>query len=135
MRRKVHTPQIDMVPMMGLCAVLIALLVTASETQIAVIDTDIQPIWSHPPEDPVLVPTVVLYKDGIRIELPDHDHLEVDTIQGITAALNAIRKEHPSNGNWILVPSADVLFDDLVGAMDAARAAQFPYVTIAGGPA
>jgi len=44
MRRVIQTPRTNMVPMMGLCAVLICLLVAAAESPIAVIDAGLPSI-------------------------------------------------------------------------------------------
>ena len=73
-------------------------------------------------------------QEQIWIQVPNHDDVEVANVPAITAALDALRKEHKTQGNVVLAPAPNIPFDDMVGAMDAARAAQFPNVTVASGP-
>jgi len=82
-----------------------------------------------------LVPNVLLTKDRIWIQVHDQEEIEVESIAALTAALAALREDHTVDGSWILSPAANVRYDDMIGAIDAARAAQFPHFSIAGGPA
>ena len=79
-----------------------------------------------------MVPTVVLSENRIWIEIEDHEDIEVTGIADITVTLLDVRQSHPVNGSWIIAPSVDVPFNDVVKAIDAARAAQFPNVMVAG---
>lgn len=74
-----------------------------------------------------------LTNDGIFIHLPDDDPIELARTSEITDALADIRKTHEVAENWILVPDPDVGYELVIGAIDAARAASFTYVTVAGG--
>jgi len=78
---------------------------------------------------------VVLTENRIWIEIEDHEDIEVTGIADITVALLEVRQDHAVNGNWIVAPGVDVPFNDVVKAIDAARAAQFPNVMVAGGAA
>lgn len=82
-----------------------------------------------------MVPRILLKPSGPQLQIPDHTPIEVQSIAAITGALMELRTHHPVNGSWILIPADDMPFDDLVSAIDAARAAEFPRFTLAAGPA
>jgi hypothetical protein len=78
----------------------------------------------------------VLLKDGQAwLQIPDHDPVEIGAQGGIRQALEELRDGHIVSGRWILVPGSSTPFDDVIAAIDAARAARFPHVTLASDPA
>jgi len=76
---------------------------------------------------------VRLHADGVRILVEEDEPVELADIGDITAALGEIRRHHQVNGNWILVPDSRTKLEQVTRAMDAARAAEFAYVIVAGG--
>ena len=82
-----------------------------------------------------MVPRILLKPSGPQLQVPNHPPIAVQSIAAITEALMQLRTDHPVNGSWILIPADDMPFDDLVSAIDAARAADFSRFTLAAGPA
>jgi len=82
-----------------------------------------------------VVPIVVLDRGGARLQLPEHEPVYVGPIEGLTRVLDALREDHPVDDSWILMPSADVEYNEMVRAIDAAAAARFTEVSVAGGSA
>ena len=67
------------------------------------------------------------------MHIPEDEPFELSGVAELTEVLNQIRRDHLVSENWILVPDSNVGYDVLIGAIDAARAAEFSYVTVAGG--
>ena len=80
-----------------------------------------------------MVPTLKVTEDGVWLTAQDDALIELDDIASITEAMADFAKRHKVNGEWILVPDSDVEYTVIVQAIDAARAASFEFVTIAGG--
>ena len=77
----------------------------------------------------------MLLKDGLAwLQVPAHKPVEITGRGGITKALSALRESHEVGGSWILAPDSSTPFDAVIAAIDAARAAQFPHVSIVGAP-
>jgi len=80
-----------------------------------------------------VAPTVVLLPDHIEIHVDGDDAIVVNDVSDLAEALRAVSKDHEVNGSWILSADSRTLLERMVAAMDAARAANFRSVTLAGG--
>lgn len=80
-----------------------------------------------------MVPTIFLTTNGIEIEVDHLERIKVGSLSEITPALDEVRTKHKTNGSWLLSPGPTVPYNDLIRTMDAARAADFPAVTVIGG--
>jgi hypothetical protein len=76
MRRTPRTPTIDMMPMMGLCTMLIPMLLLATPPAIATIETSPPFARGHPEADQVLVPRLTLTREGVQQQRRGVDSLD-----------------------------------------------------------
>ncbi len=80
-----------------------------------------------------MVPTVLLTKDGVKLQIPEHEVAHVGEIPALTGALQKLRETHNVNGSWILVMDSDLPYADMIHAIDAARAAKYPQFILGSG--
>ena len=132
-RRVPHTPEIDMTSMMGLSAILIVLLLTASAPPYAAIKTELPGIGEEEQTDPPVVPTVGITRSGAWLQVGDTDRVKIDTIDAVADALVDVRSIHSVDGSWRLIPDSDVPYDDVIRIIDVARTAEFDSVSFGGG--
>lgn len=79
-----------------------------------------------------MVPTVHIHSEGIEVAVDGDEPVEV-SVSELAETLTDIRRLHSVNGNWILVADSRIQLEEIVHTMDAARSADFHYVTVAGG--
>ncbi|MEZ4319907.1 MAG: hypothetical protein R3F61_20520 [Myxococcota bacterium] len=133
--RRSSTPPLDLVPVMGLAALLIPLLLMGQGGALAVIEADLPPGCTIG-RDPYtgVVPIVVLGVDGIGLRAAGERHtLAKDQLPRLAELLDAVADAHETNGTLILETESDVDYERLIAVMDAVRP-HFPHVTLAGGP-
>ena len=128
-RRTPSVPEIDMTSMMGLSAILIVLLLTASTPPYAAIESNLPGISDDSDPDNTVVPKVGITQSGAWVAVADESPRMLGTIDAIEPALMAIRSAHDVDGRWEIVPDEDVPYDDIVHAIDVARLADFDAVT------
>jgi delta-aminolevulinic acid dehydratase/porphobilinogen synthase len=80
-----------------------------------------------------MVPTVLLTKEGVKLQIPDHELTHVGQITAITAALQKLRETHSVDGSWILVVDPALPYADMIRAIDAASAAKYPHFVVGAG--
>ena len=150
---------LNMVPIMNLFMVLIPfLLMSASFMHIKAINTSI-PVHSaaaasEEQKAPEVKVTAVLSLYGDRIELaavcealsPETLYRFEETVRktpdaegaasSLMAALRKIKSEYPASDTLLLVPDAEILYDEIIHTMDIARNMEedvlFPNVVLAG---
>jgi len=137
MTRRATTPELDLVPVLGLTALLIPMLLLGQVESVAVIDNHLPGFCAchGDAEAVVVVPTVMLSSNAIHVLVPGADDitLQPGDHAGLSAALRRVRHEHPVDARLVLVPESQVTHEQLIAAMDAARKPGFSEVTIAGG--
>ncbi len=132
-RRTPHVPEIDMTSMMGLSAILIVLLLTASAPPYAAVETRLPGISEDETTDPTVVPLVGITRTGVWLKVDDAERRAIGSIDDLADALVEVRSLHNVDGRWEIVPDEDVPYDDVILAIDVARTADFDNVTFAGG--
>ena len=73
---------------------------------------------------------MLLTKEGVKLQLPDHEETDVGEIPALTGALRKLRETHAVDGSWILVVDSARPYADMIQAIDAARAAKYPNFVI-----
>lgn len=162
--RRVRTDpdvEINMVPIMNMFLVLIPfLLMSSSFLHLKAIDTSV-PVRAMPDSsqddtkksDIMVTAVVKLTYQGIRISVTSDELTEtqlaaldqnIDWSEGedeammtqLGAMLKGIKDQYPKSNTLILSPSEDVIYEDIVTVMDAARKignqALFPIVVVSG---
>ena len=132
-RRTPSVPEIDMTSMMGLSAILIVLLLTASTPPYAAIESNLPGISDDPDPDNTVVPKVGITQSGAWVAVAGEPPRELGSIEAIEPALMAIRSAHDVDGRWEIIPDEDVPYDEIVRAIDVARLADFDAVTFGSG--
>ena len=132
-RRKASVPEIDMTSMMGLSAILIVLLLTASSPPYAAIESNLPAISDHGEPDETVIPKVGLTVRGAWVSVPGGEPQQLSSIDDIDDALVDLKALHATDGRWEIIPDADVPYDDIIRAIDVARTANFDAVTFAAG--
>lgn len=157
-RKPVENAEPNLVPIMNLVTILIPFLLMASSfVALAVVDTALPSIFpeaSAPSKDAQSI-TIFIDKDGYRVDVGQDaglaDTLDLEMactraecpavadydVAQLTRVLNGVKDARPDEDTLIIVPDSSVLYEVLIGTMDAARAdgdrILFPYVVIAGG--
>ena len=132
-RRTPSVPEIDMTSMMGLSAILIVLLLTASTPPYAAIESNLPGISDNPDPDDTVVPKVGITQSGAWVAVAGNAPRMLGSIDAIELALEEVRASHDVDGRWELIPDEDVPYDDVVRAIDVARLAEFDSVTFGSG--
>jgi len=136
-RRPAEPPSLDLVPVLGLTALLIPMLLLGQVEALAVIDTHLPGFCTcpHHGQRTVVVPTVMLSPDAIHVLVPGADDIDLPPgdLAGLGAALRRVRQQHPVSGRLVLVTDGQVAYERIVAAMDVARGPGFAEVTLAGG--
>ena len=132
-RRVPQVPEIDMTAMMGLSAILIVLLLTASAPPYAAIETKLPGVVEDPEPDPTVVPTIGLTRTGAWLQVGDSERVVFTNIDDLADALIDARSLHELDGRFEILPGEDVPYDDVIRAIDVARIADFDSVSFAGG--
>ena len=73
---------------------------------------------------------MLLTKEGVKLQLPDHELTHVGEIPAITAALQKLRETHSVDGSWTLVVDPALPYEDMIRAIDAASAANYPHFVL-----
>jgi hypothetical protein len=133
MRRIQHVPEIDMTSMMGLTAILIALLLMSSQPPYAVLESEIPGFALNSDATEVVTPTIELTRNEAFLTVGDTKRVPIGGVAGIAAALDDVRGMYEVDGRWQLVPNGDVPYNDIVEAVDEARSVRFNTVTFNGG--